>query len=155
DSGFSLGDCPRRINCLNAQPRRLYSDRAIPSRSTCSVSVPAVGASTMSLPNTPRFSPPPPGHPTTLSATRIFLRGLAITLPPILTLVILIWIVHGINSFVIQLISSAVRFGIAHAVQKERVRPIEGLVKPDGLPGLPHCERNYFVLPATRSQCGR
>src|SRR5947208_4111682 len=106
----------------------------------------------MSLTNTPRFSSPPPGHPTTLSATRIFLRGLAITLPPILTLVILIWIVHGINSFVIQPISSAIRFGIAHAVQKERVRPIKGLVRPDGLPGLPQCERNYLVLPTTRTE---
>lgn len=85
-----------------------------------------------------------------LSATRIFLRGLAITLPPILTLVILIWILHGINDFVVQPISSAVRFCIAHAV--ERSRPLEGLVASDGLPALPFCERNYRVLPADRTR---
>lgn len=86
------------------------------------------------------------------TATRVFLRGLGITLPPILTLVILIWIVHAINGFVIQPISSVVRFAIAHAVQHGRVRPFEGLTKPDGLPGLPHAERSYFVLPETRTK---
>lgn len=88
--------------------------------------------------------------PSNVSATRIFLRGLAISLPPILTLVILIWIAHGINDFVIQPISSAVRFCIAHAVQN--ARPLEGLVAPEGLPALPFSERNYRVLPAHRTE---
>ena len=106
----------------------------------------------MSLPNSPSVSPTSVGVPPTVSATRIFLRGLAIALPPILTLVILVWIMHGINSFVIQPISAAVRYGIAHAVQNDRVRPINGLVRPDGLPGLSHCERNYFVFSAARTE---
>ncbi len=106
----------------------------------------------MSLPNSPSVSPPSAGVPPTVSATRIFLRGLAIALPPILTLVILVWIVHGINSFVIQPISAAVRYGIARAVQNDRVRPVSSLVRADGLPGLPHCERNYYVLPAVRTE---
>lgn len=87
--------------------------------------------------------------PKNVSATRIFLRGLAISLPPILTLVILIWIAHGINDFVVQPISSAVRFSIAHAVHN--ARPLDGLVAPDGLPALPFCDRNYRVLPKDRT----
>ncbi len=111
----------------------------------------AVGFSNMSLPNADRLSPTlTPRPPVNLSATQVFLRGLAFALPPILTLLILIWIVSGINGFVIRPISSAVRYSIAHAVQRGRIRPVEGLVKPDGLPGLPFCERNYVVLPTSR-----
>lgn len=80
-----------------------------------------------------------------LSATRIFLRGLAITLPPILTLVILFWILHGINDFVVQPISWSVRFCIAQAVVQQQTRPAAELVKPDGLPALPFRERQYLV----------
>lgn len=93
-------------------------------------------------------SAPSTSPPNEVSATRIFLRGLAISLPPILTLVILIWIAHGVNDYVVQPISSAVRFCIAHAVHN--ARPLDGLVAPDGLPALPFCERNYRVLPTER-----
>lgn len=95
-------------------------------------------------------SSPATPAPNNVSATRIFLRGLAISLPPILTLVILIWIAHGINEFVVQPISSAVRFSIAHAVHN--ARPLDGLVTPDGLPALPFCDRNYRVLPKDRTE---
>lgn len=95
-------------------------------------------------------SSPSTPAPNNVSATRIFLRGLAISLPPILTLVILIWIAHGVNDFVVQPISSAVRFCIAHAVQN--ARPLDGLVGPEGLPALPFCERNYRVLPTDRTE---
>ncbi len=138
-------------NCLNANGGRLYSDRSFPS-SVLRTRLRLLANLKMSLPNSPSVSPPSTGTPSALSATRVFLRGLAIALPPILTLVILIWIVHGINSFVIQPISAAVRYGIAHAVQKDRVRPVSGLVRADGLPGLPQCERNYFVLPKARTE---
>lgn len=106
----------------------------------------------MSLSNPPSISSPAVGASPTTSGTRIFLRGLAIALPPILTLLILIWIVNGINSYVIQPISSAVRYGIARAVQNDRVRPVSGLVRADALPGLPHCERNYYVSAKDRTE---
>ena len=83
--------------------------------------------------------------PNQVSATRIFLRGLAITLPPILTLVILFWIVHGINDFVVQPISWAVRSCIAQAVVQQQALPADQLVRPDGLPSLPFRERQYLV----------
>lgn len=76
---------------------------------------------------------------------RIFLRGLAITLPPILTLVILFGILHAINDFIVQPISWTVRYGIAQAVVQQQTRPIAELVKPDGLPSLPFRDRQYLV----------
>lgn len=87
-------------------------------------------------------SSPTPNNP---SATRIFLRGLAITLPPIVTLFILFWILHGINDFIVQPISWAVRSCIAQAVVQQQTRPSSELVKPDGLPSLPFRERQYLV----------
>ncbi len=99
-------------------------------------------SSSSSVPSTPA--------PKNVSATRIFLRGLAISLPPILTLVILIWIAHGINDFIVQPISWAVRSCIAQAVEKSR--PLEGLVAPDGLPGLAFKDRSYRLLPEDRTR---
>lgn len=87
-------------------------------------------------------SSPAPSEP---SATRIFLRGLAITLPPILTLFILFAILHGINDFIVQPISWAVRSCIAQAVVQQQTRTSAELVKPDGLPSLPFRERQYLV----------
>lgn len=86
-----------------------------------------------------------------VSATRIFLRGLTISLPPILTLLILFWILHGINDFIVQPISWAVRSCIAQAVVPQQTRPTAELVKPDGLPSLPsfrerqNRKRQYLV----------
>ena len=79
------------------------------------------------------------------SATRVFLRGLAITLPPIVTLFILFWILHGINDFIVQPISWAVRYGIAQAVVQQQTRPSAELMKPDGLPLLAFRERSHLV----------
>lgn len=90
-------------------------------------------------------SSPSSPAPKQVSATRIFLRGLAITLPPILTLVILFWILHGINDFVVQPISWSVRYCIAQAVVQQQTLPAEKLVRPDGLPALPFRERQYLV----------
>ena len=73
------------------------------------------------------------------------MRGLAITLPPILTLFILFWILHGINDVIVQPISWAVRYGIAQAVVQQQTRPTAELVKPHGLPALPARERQYLV----------
>ena len=91
------------------------------------------------------FSSPSSPAPSNASATRIFLRGLAITLPPILTLVILFWILHGINDFIVQPISWSVRYCIAEAVVQQQALPTAELVRPDGLPALPFRERQYLV----------
>lgn len=100
--------------------------------------------------SSPQSVRPTPNVPRNLTPTHFFLRGLAIALPPILTLVILIWIVNGVNGFVIQPISSAVRYAIAQAVVGQRTRSMEGLVTPDGLPELRAVFRNYRVSPQHR-----
>ena len=97
----------------------------------------------MSSPSGP--SSPSSPAPNNVSATRIFLRGLAITLPPILTLVILFWILHAINDFIVQPISWSVRYCIAEAVVQQQALPTADLVRPDGLPSLPFRERQYLV----------
>lgn len=102
----------------------------------------------MSQPSGPSWSAP--SAPKNVSATRIFLRGLAISLPPILTLLILFWILHGINDFIVQPISWAVRSCIAQAVVPQQTRPVSELVKPEGLPSLPFRERQYLVAPDER-----
>ncbi len=51
-----------------------------------------------------------------LTPTRLFLRGLAISLPPILTLVILIWIGRGVNTYIVYPASTTVRYVIAQVI---------------------------------------
>ena len=94
---------------------------------------------------------PASGQPTTgknrrSAAMQFFLRGLAIGLPPVLTLVILIWIAQGLNEYIINPISQTVRFTIALGV--ENSRSVDELVKwdiPDGRPSLPYGGTDYIV----------
>lgn len=80
-------------------------------------------------------------------ATQFFLRGLAITLPPILTLVILIWFGQILYTYVVYPISQGVRYTIAQFVDDSR--PNAGLVRPaEAFPQLDHADRRYRVTPA-------
>lgn len=90
----------------------------------------------------PTVSPPsPPNQRPT--ASRFVLRGLAIVLPPILTIVILIWMVGVINDYIIAPTSYVVRFTIAQFVDESR--PTDELVGWDRLPPLEFWGRNYRV----------
>ena len=93
---------------------------------------------------------PTPEKSRTTTATQFFLRGLAISLPPILTLVILIWIGRGINDYVIHPISTVVRYSLAHVF--ENTRPIDQFVPSNGLPPLEYCDHNYRLSPALKSE---
>lgn len=53
-----------------------------------------------------------------VSAGQFVLRGLAISLPPILTLVILIWVMRGIYTYIISPASATVRFSIASIIDE-------------------------------------
>ena len=78
------------------------------------------------------------------SATYFFLRGVAITLPPVLTLLILLWAANGFNTYVIQPINSVVRYALAS--WKNDIRTANQLVLPPaGFPSLPEWDRNYLV----------
>ena len=76
--------------------------------------------------------------------TQAFLKGLAISLPPILTVVIVIWIGQGIYNYLIKPTSLGVQWTIAHGI--ERSRPIDdGLVEWEKLPPLRFCGQNYLI----------
>jgi uncharacterized membrane protein len=84
------------------------------------------------------------------SATRFFLRGLAIVLPVVLTFVIVIWIGNIVNNYIISPISFAVRYTIAQAIQNSR--PTDELVFWDKLPALEYCGKEYRITPDLKSR---
>lgn len=76
--------------------------------------------------------------------TYFFFRGLAIILPPILTLVILLWAANAFNTYVIQPINAVVRYAIA--VWTNDIRTSSQLVEaPASAPAIPDWGRNYRV----------
>lgn len=78
------------------------------------------------------------------SATYFFLRGVAITLPPVLTLLILLWAANGFNMYVIQPINTVVRYALAN--WENDIRTEDQLVAPPGnFPRLEEWNRNYLV----------
>src|SRR5580704_19747613 len=90
----------------------------------------------------PKPAAPPPKKAT---ATQFFLKGLAIVLPPILTLVILVWIGQMIYGYVVSPITTGVRFVIAEVVDKSR--PTLNLVPAPEFPPLPYCGSEYRIPP--------
>ncbi|REJ80336.1 MAG: DUF502 domain-containing protein [Planctomycetota bacterium] len=82
-------------------------------------------------------------------ALRFFLRGLAISLPTILTIVIVLWLVTGVNRYIIQPTAAAVKYVFA-AVVDESVAA-DSLVVLRNRPELEYCGRNYSVTPETAS----
>jgi uncharacterized membrane protein len=85
--------------------------------------------------------------PKKATATQFFLKGLAIVLPPILTLVILVWIGQMIYGYVVSPITTGVRFVIAEVVDKSR--PTLDLVPAPEFPPLPYCGNEYRIPPNT------
>ncbi len=89
-------------------------------------------------------SPQPQAARRRATATYFFLRGVAITLPPVLTLLILLWAANGFNTYVIQPINTVVRYALAS--WKNDIRTPDQLVaRPTGFPPLPDWQRNYMV----------
>ncbi|HBH50388.1 MAG TPA: hypothetical protein DDY91_00675 [Planctomycetaceae bacterium] len=77
-----------------------------------------------------------------------FVRGLAILLPPVLTLLILIWIGSALHDYVIRPINWALRYGIAQLKYANEIHPRESLlVPPPGLPSIPDWGRGYRIRP--------
>src|SRR5258708_38945827 len=105
-------------------------------------------------------SPSPSSAPPTAApvrqrstATYFFLRGVAITLPPVLTLLILLWAANGFNTYVIQPINTVVRYALANF--KNDIRNREQLVAPPrNFPRLEEWSRNYLVTPNMAEKLG-
>lgn len=85
-----------------------------------------------------------------MTAMKIFLRGLAISLPTVLTLVILIWIASLMNNYIIAPTNSLVSFVLAQFID-DSVPAGELQSLPEG-PSLMYCQRNYRVTEEGRSQ---
>jgi uncharacterized membrane protein len=80
------------------------------------------------------------------SATYFFLRGLAIILPPVLTLLILLWVGNGFNVYLIQPLNMVVRCAMAE--WKNDIRTRDQLKpRPKDFPPIPEWQRNYLVTP--------
>ena len=88
-----------------------------------------------------------PKKPRRMTPTRFFLRGLAISLPPILTLVILVWIGRGINTYIIFPATSTVRFVIAQVIDDSIPTNSDDpkLVRLRNGPSLQFVDENYLV----------
>ena len=87
----------------------------------------------------------PTGKPKKATATQFFLRGLAISLPSILTIVILMWVAKAVNEYVIWPTSTVVRWSIAQFIDRSLPTDSEKLVKLPGRPPLEHCGIDYRI----------
>jgi uncharacterized membrane protein len=96
-------------------------------------------------------TPPPASARSRLTPTYFFLRGLAIILPPILTIVILLWAANAFNNYIIYPINTAVRYAVAQANNDIRhgdalKEPPPGVFPAPGLyPSLPDWKLRYRV----------
>jgi len=79
----------------------------------------------------------------TSTTQRFFLRGLAISLPPILTLVIVIWLAGIVNSYIIVPTTTTVRYSIAYFMDASQ--PRDNFVQLDNLPSLEYCRKDYLI----------
>ncbi|QDT38951.1 DUF502 domain-containing protein [Stratiformator vulcanicus] len=84
---------------------------------------------------------PPQDAPTPTTALQIFVKGLGISLPSILTLVILIWFGGVIYRYIIDPISWAVQYSIASVTSD--ARPADGLLDSPRLPQLKYTRAPY------------
>lgn len=82
------------------------------------------------------------------SPAYFFIRGLAVVLPPVVTLLILVWIGNMLYSYVVAPVNALVRYSVATLKYGSEIRLREDLVDPPpGLPGLVDWGRNYKLTP--------
>ncbi|QDT95227.1 DUF502 domain-containing protein [Gimesia aquarii] len=72
-----------------------------------------------------------------------FVRGLAISLPPILTLVIVIWVAGIVNDYIISPTTTTVRYCIAYFTDTSE--PRDNFVQVENLPPLEYCRTDYLI----------
>jgi uncharacterized membrane protein len=87
-----------------------------------------------------------------LTPAQLFRRGLAISLPPILTLVIVVWLLRAVNNYVITPASTGVRYIMAQFVDESASLSASQFVRLQSGPPLEYCETNYVVTPSLSSQ---
>ncbi len=85
-----------------------------------------------------------------VSPLQFVLRGLAISLPSVVTVVILLWVARGINTYIVYPATSAMKWVLAQGLDNST--PVEGLVKVSGGPPLEHCGQGYLVTRDLQAQ---
>lgn len=85
-----------------------------------------------------------------LTPGRVFLRGLAIILPTVLTLVILLWLSSLLYRYIIVPTNTLVKFVASQVVDLSH--PTTGLYTLSGGPALPYCGTEYRVNATTRDR---
>jgi uncharacterized membrane protein len=104
----------------------------------------------MSMENLPPGSAPPhPKRKKILTPLHFVVRGLAISLPSILTVVILLWLLRGINTYIVYPATSAVTWVMAQ--YNDRSVDATPLVGLSGGPPIEGAGRNYVVTPELRN----
>ena len=101
-------------------------------------------------PSTPEPLTPaaePPHHRT---ARQIFVRGLAITLPSILTLVIVLWLGRLVYDYIVYPVTWVVRGAAAQVVDASRAR--SDLYRSERLPPLDYIGRQYLLTKAKAAE---
>jgi uncharacterized membrane protein len=94
----------------------------------------------------------PPDPPPRKSRTvRFLLKGLAVVLPTILTIVIVIWLAGLLHEYVIQPSTFAVRYSLALFLDESRPKDDPALVVWERLPALKYCGTDYFVTRELRT----
>ena len=87
------------------------------------------------------------------AATRFFLRGLSISLPPILTVVIVLWLAEGVNQYIIHPTSLGVEWAIATVIDSSS--ELADLQVLEGAPPLQGCGLGYRVEPGLLEEIHR
>ncbi|QDT35057.1 DUF502 domain-containing protein [Thalassoglobus polymorphus] len=85
-----------------------------------------------------------------LTPTRIFIRGLAVSLPTILTIVILIWVLNFVNKYIIVPATWTVKYTMSQFVDQSVLS--ESLIQLETAPPLKYCGTGYLVTKDLREQ---
>lgn len=107
-------------------------------------------------PDAPENPPPVAAlHPVRrpMTPTRIFLRGLAVSLPTILTIVILIWVAHLIQDNIITPATWLVKYAISQAVDHSVATSTKYDIQ--AAPPLDYCGSDYRVTKELRDEYQR
>lgn len=86
------------------------------------------------------------------SSRQVFARGLAISLPAILTIVILLWLIGGISDYIIQPTTASVKYVMSQFVDRSVDVSSSRLAKLTNGPPLRYCGENYLVTVRLREQ---
>ncbi len=84
---------------------------------------------------------------------RAVLRGLGVVLPPLLTIVVLIWAWKTVESYVLRPIESGIRHSIVFGVEETYASPPEGSTKDDNerwLDGFVYDGKRFVPDPTRR-----